>query len=63
MLQTYIDPVCGMQLRPDAAVAHSTYKGETYYFCCLADKEAFDHDPERYVNALEQEHETEPMQR
>ena len=62
MLQTYIDPVCGMQLRPDAAVDYSTYKGHTYYFCCLADKEAFDNDPEKYVKATELEHEEELMQ-
>jgi YHS domain-containing protein len=62
MLHTYIDPVCGIELRPDAAVDYSTYKGKTYYFCCLADKEAFDHDPEKYVKAAEKEHGKEPIQ-
>jgi len=27
----------------------SMYKGQTYYFCCLACKQAFDNNPEKYI--------------
>jgi len=50
MAQTYYtDPVCGMQISKESAAGHSTYQGETYYFCSLLDKEAFDKNPEKYV--------------
>lgn len=29
----------------------STYKGETYYFCCAGCKPAFDKEPTKYVKA------------
>lgn len=46
---TYIDPVCRMQVTEYTAAGQSTYEGQTYYFCSMADKEAFDKDPERYI--------------
>ena len=49
MAQTFTDPVCGMQVTADSAAATSNYKGQTYYFCSQADKEAFDRSPEKYV--------------
>jgi Cu+-exporting ATPase len=42
MAQIYTDPVCGMQVKAESAAGLSNYKGKTYYFCSLADKEAFD---------------------
>ena len=53
MVLTYRDPVCGMELTPEAAKATSKYQGRTYYFCSLEDKEAFDDNPENYVIPLE----------
>ena len=49
MTQTYIDPVCGMEVTSWTAAGKSEYKGETYYFCSVADKETFDKNPEKYI--------------
>ena len=45
------DPVCGMEVDEKKAAAKSEHKGETYYFCCLACKEVFDKEPEKYLKA------------
>ncbi|MBI4685511.1 MAG: cadmium-translocating P-type ATPase [Nitrospirae bacterium] len=44
-----IDPVCKMTIEDKDAVATSTYKGTTYYFCSKPCKEDFDKNPEAYV--------------
>ena len=44
-----IDPVCGMEVEEDQAVAQSKYKGQTYYFFSEDDKQIFDKEPERYI--------------
>jgi Cu+-exporting ATPase len=43
------DPVCGMNVEESKAAAISLYKGKTYYFCAKVCKEAFDKDPEKYL--------------
>lgn len=43
------DPVCGMEIEPEDAVATSEHEGETYYFCSRDCKESFDESPEDYV--------------
>ncbi len=43
------DPVCGMTVEPDGAVATADYKGKTYYFCSVDCKEEFEEDPESYL--------------
>lgn len=43
------DPVCNMVIDEKDAVATSTYKGTTYYFCTEHCKESFDKDPESYL--------------
>jgi YHS domain-containing protein len=43
------DPVCGMRIDPDDAVATATYDGETYYFCSQVCHDAFTADPSSYV--------------
>ena len=45
------DPVCGMEVEEEKAVATSEYKGMTYYFCSKGCKVAFDKDPEKYIKA------------
>lgn len=45
------DPVCGMTISPDQAAGKSTYKGQTYYFCCTSCKTKFDAAPEQYSTA------------
>ena len=44
-----IDPVCKMTIEEMNAVATSTYKGTTYYFCAKPCKEKFDKDPEVFL--------------
>ncbi|HET9476286.1 MAG TPA: YHS domain-containing protein [Dehalococcoidia bacterium] len=43
------DLVCGMTIDPATAAGSSEYKGQTYYFCALSCKKAFDEDPEKYI--------------
>ena len=43
------DLVCGMTIDPATAAGTSEYKGQTYYFCALSCKKAFDEDPEKYL--------------
>jgi YHS domain-containing protein len=45
------DVVCGMMIDPGAAAATSVYRGETFYFCAPACKEAFDAEPARFAPA------------
>ena len=54
MAQTYTDPVCGMQVTRETAQGQSTYEGQIYYFCSMADKEAFDKNPEKYVKPVKE---------
>jgi YHS domain-containing protein len=43
------DPVCGMEVSPEAAAASTELDGVTYYFCAEGCKEAFLEDPQRYI--------------
>ena len=43
------DPVCGMEIDPKTAAGKSEYKGQTYYFCSLGCKKAFDKEPQKYA--------------
>ena len=43
------DPVCGMDVDPEGANAHSVYRGTKYYFCTSTCKMQFDADPVSYV--------------
>ena len=43
------DPVCGMEIDTKSAAGKSTYKGKTYYFCSVSEKEQFDKEPTKYV--------------
>lgn len=45
-----IDPVCKMTIDDKDAVATSTYKGNTYYFCSQQCKDNFDNSPENFVS-------------
>lgn len=45
-----IDPVCGMEIDPQAAAATLEHDGETYYFCNPVCAERFQADPERYLH-------------
>jgi YHS domain-containing protein len=45
-----MDPVCGMRIDTDDAVATAEYEGRTYYFCSEACYEAFVADPAPYAS-------------
>ena len=45
------DPVCGMDVDPAGAAAHSEYRAVPYYFCSVACKRQFDSHPTRYVGS------------
>jgi Cu+-exporting ATPase len=53
MHETLTDPVCGMEVTYETAQARSQYEGQTYYFCSMGCKEAFDEDPEKYIHQQE----------
>ncbi len=48
-----IDPVCGMNVKPEEAAGHAKYKGTTYYFCMASEVETFKKDPEKYLAQVE----------
>jgi len=43
------DPVCGMRITPDEAVAVSEYAGVVHRFCSEACKAKFDREPAKYT--------------
>ena len=43
------DPVCGMEVDPEAAPASTFFEGKMVYFCCVECKRKFEEDPARYV--------------
>jgi len=45
------DPVCGMRLEQDQAVAVANHGGMDYHFCSPNCEEAFTGDPDRFVEA------------
>lgn len=47
-----VDPVCKMTIEEKDAVATSTYKGATYYFCSKPCKEKFDRNPESFISEI-----------
>lgn len=49
------DPVCGMEVDEDHVKHQLQYMGKTYYFCTRRCKASFEKDPEKYLNALEED--------
>jgi YHS domain-containing protein len=43
------DPVCHMDVDEKQTAAKSEYQGQTYYFCSLGCKKAFDKEPQKYA--------------
>ena len=43
------DPVCGMVVDTQDAVADSSFGGTTYYFCSVACRERFEANPTQYT--------------
>lgn len=44
------DSVCGMDVDPAATRHSSEYRGQSYFFCSLMCKKAFEDDPLHYLN-------------
>jgi Cu+-exporting ATPase len=44
-----VDPVCEMEIEQEDAAATVEYLGEVFYFCSENCKEAFEEDPESYL--------------
>ncbi|HEY7282352.1 MAG TPA: YHS domain-containing protein [Actinomycetota bacterium] len=44
-----IDPVCGMRIDPEDAVAEVEHGGTTYFFCSEACRDVFVADPDQFV--------------
>jgi Cu+-exporting ATPase len=49
-----IDLVCGMIVDEKSAPAKATYGGADYYFCAAHCKEAFEKEPQRYIEGTKQ---------
>jgi Cu+-exporting ATPase len=45
------DPVCGMDVDPESAAAHSEHDGRSYSFCSTSCKAKFDANPRRYAES------------
>jgi YHS domain-containing protein len=50
------DPVCGMPVDEQTAMATGEYQGQTYYFCANACKTAFDREPAKYLGRRYEAH-------
>jgi YHS domain-containing protein len=54
MAETYIDPVCGMEITSANVGATLDYNGHTYFFCSLDCKETFIANPEEFIEKEEE---------
>lgn len=48
------DPVCGMEIRPEAAAASEVHEGRTFHFCSKSCHDTFVGDPHRYGHPAEE---------
>jgi Cu+-exporting ATPase len=48
MAEMVKDPVCGMEIRPEKAVATEEHDGVTFYFCSTGCHNTFVNDPHQY---------------
>jgi YHS domain-containing protein len=44
-----VDPVCKMEVEEKTAKHRSEYQGKTYFFCAEMCKNAFDKEPQKYI--------------
>ena len=49
IVQTTVDPVCGMTVDPSSAAGSYEYKGQTYYFCSQHCLHKFREAPEQFL--------------
>ncbi len=48
-VDAWIDPVCGMPVETDNAVAKKRFRGQSYYFCSEQCQQAFIQNPAKYT--------------
>ena len=48
--EAYLDPVCGMTVRPETAAAAYEYHGTKYYFCAVGCRDKFAAAPEQFLS-------------
>jgi YHS domain-containing protein len=46
-----IDPVCGMEVEPGITRLVAVYQGHSYWFCARACREAFEQNPQKYLES------------
>lgn len=49
MSEKQIDPVCGMEVKPEEAACSYEFEGRTYYFCAASCRDSFVQDPLSYL--------------
>jgi YHS domain-containing protein len=49
MIETAVDPVCGMRVVPGGTKLVTLYKGHSYWFCAEDCRKAFEANPKRYL--------------
>ena len=45
------DPVCGMEIEEEDAIARARFQGRDYFFCSDDCKDMFDENPSQYAKA------------
>lgn len=51
---TYVDRVCGMQVEPGQTRLVTIYQGHSYWFCSEGCREAFEMNPQKYLEPRSQ---------
>ena len=54
--EPFIDPICGMTVKPESAAGSYEYKGTTYYFCSVGCLNKFKNDPDSFLAAESRGH-------
>jgi Cu+-exporting ATPase len=57
------DPVCGMQVDEQSAVAQSVFKDKTYFFCARSCKNKFEQSPQEFLDQTFQPVTVQPINR
>lgn len=55
------DPVCGMEVAPEAAAGNAQHEGRTYFFCSTGCLGKFRSEPQKYLSARQPSAEASPV--
>lgn len=53
--EIFIDPVCGMEIKPENAYSKIEYEGRIIYFCSKICEEKFKNNPRRYLSKIKKQ--------